>query len=249
MARVLVVDSHAKERQKAAGALKTYGYITHEIATLAAALTTLKNTKTDAVVVDAKLENNGAWALLIALSAYTEKPVVVFYARRHSTVDAERCLSEGAADYVGRKDSFGELHARLTLRLSNSGALKSYTTGTPHLNFGNLELNPREQSVRVNGRQADLTEYEYLLLEYLMKNKDSCIPKEKLLKRVWNEDGEANKVKYVVRRLRENLFLAGSDVTIANRRNRGYWLEPCQPLGPVTIQQISLLPADTGEET
>ena len=89
-----------------------------------------------------------------------------------------------------------------------------------------LCLNPETYQVTKNGAPVDLTQKEYDLLSYLIRERGKVFSREDLMQRVWNYDyyGDMRTVDVTVRRLREKIEDdPGKPQYILTRRGVGYY--------------------------
>ena len=89
-----------------------------------------------------------------------------------------------------------------------------------------LALNQQTYQVTKNGVPVDLTQKEYDLLSYLIRERGKVFSREDLMQRVWNYEyyGDMRTVDVTVRRLREKIEDdPGKPRYILTRRGVGYY--------------------------
>jgi two-component system, OmpR family, response regulator len=180
------------------------------------ALELAKTGRYELVVLDLLLPHlNGISVLRDLLESRPDQRVLVLSAL--SDVETKvRCLEFGASDYLSKPFSLAELIARVRARLRQPSA------GPRHrvLRGGALTLDLTRRIVEAEGNHIALSEREFLLLEYLMRQDGEVCSREHLLSEVWGYsfDPGSNLVDVCVGRLRSKL---GGDV-IETVRNVGY---------------------------
>src|ERR671925_52042 len=109
------------------------------------------------------------------------------------------------------------------LMLTARDALESRVAG---LEVGALMLNPDTHEVSRGDRQIDLTQREFELLEYLMRNERLVISRQKLLDEVWGYDpfSITNTIEVFVSNLRRKLEAGGEPRLLHTVRGAGYVL-------------------------
>ena len=112
-------------------------------------------------------------------------------------------LEGGADDYMAKPFRFGELLARIRLRMQSSAAGQ----GTAELSHRGLDLDVRTRRARIDGREVDLSGREFALAEELIRHAGQVLSREQLLSRVWGYDFDpgSNVVDVYVRYLRNKL--------------------------------------------
>ena len=153
-------------------------------------------------------------------------PIIMLTAREEET-DKVFGLEAGADDYMTKPFSMRELLARVkaNIRRRSLDLDARISVGT-YLEAGTLRIEPSTFSVTVGGRPIDLTQKEYDLLLYLMKEKGKVFTREDLMQKVWNYDyfGDMRTVDVTVRRLREKIEDdSGKPVYILTKRGVGYY--------------------------
>jgi DNA-binding response OmpR family regulator len=143
-------------------------------------------------------------------------PVILLTARDEEA-DRVAGLELGADDYVIKPFSPRELTARVkaVLRRAGSGAADD------RLALGPLSIDRSGREVRMHGREVELTQREFDLLEYLVRHAGQVVSRDTLLESVWGflAPGETRTVEVHVAQLRKKL---GDPELIRTVRGVGY---------------------------
>ncbi len=130
-------------------------------------------------------------------------------------------LDVGADDYLVKPFERQELLARLRALLR-----RRPPRGSASFVVGDLSLNPDTHEVRRAEREIELTQREFELLEYLMRNERLVISRQKLLDEVWGYDpfSITNTIEVFVSNLRRKLEAGGEPRLLHTVRGAGYVL-------------------------
>jgi two-component system alkaline phosphatase synthesis response regulator PhoP len=144
-------------------------------------------------------------------------PVIMLTARDEEP-DRVAGLEVGADDYVSKPFSPRELIARVkaVLRRSVAQALPADVSS-----LGPVTLLRAAREVQVDGREVELTQREFDLLEYLVRHAGQVVSRDQLLESVWGflSPGETRTVEVHVAQLRKKL---GHPELIRTVRGLGY---------------------------
>ncbi len=90
-------------------------------------------------------------------------------------------LNSGADDFLTKPFSFEELKARIRALLRRPRRLESEV-----IELGDLKLCVREHRVCRGGEDVYLTRKEFMLLEFLLRNKGAVVSRAQIMEHVWD---------------------------------------------------------------
>ena len=148
-------------------------------------------------------------------------PILILTARA-DTDDRVEGLDSGADDYLVKPFERQELLARMRALMR-----RRPPRGSAALVVGDLRLNPDTREVARGERQIELTNREFELLEYLMRNERLVVSRERLLEEVWGYDPMAmtNTIDVFISNLRRKLEEGGEARVLHTKRGAGYVVE------------------------
>ncbi|HSD80897.1 MAG TPA: response regulator transcription factor [Solirubrobacteraceae bacterium] len=218
--RVLVVEDDEEIAQVLQRSLRLEGYEVRLAADGPAALQTAAAFNPDLVVLDLGLPGLDGIDVARALRREDDVPILILTARDALDSRVEG-LDAGADDYLIKPFERQELLARLRALLR-----RRPPRGSASLVVGDLALNPDTHEVRRGERDVELTQREFELLEYLMRNERIVVPRQRLLEEVWGYDPFAttNTIEVFVSNVRRKLEAEGEPRLLHTIRGAGYVL-------------------------
>ena len=196
MVKVLVVEDEASIREMIALNLRLAGMEAVEADSAEAALPLLEQKPgCDAAILDVMLPGMNGFSLCETIRRTDQKIGIII-------------LSIGADDYMTKPFSVSELLARveaLCRRVGRSGGGSAADENAPTtLVSGEFVLDENRRVLLKAGRQIELTQVEFQIMELFFHNPGIALVREKILKGVWGENyfGDVKIVDVNIRRLR-----------------------------------------------
>jgi DNA-binding response OmpR family regulator len=219
-ARVLIVEDDDDIAQVLQRSLRLEGYETRIAGDGEAALGAAADFVPDLVVLDLGLPKLDGMDVARRLRAADDVPILMLTAR-DALESRVAGLDAGADDYLVKPFERQELLARLRALLR-----RRPPRGSASLVVADLALNPDTHEVRRGERTVELTQREFELLEYLMRNERIVVPRQRLLEDVWGYDPFAttNTIEVFVSNLRRKLEGGGEPRLLHTIRGAGYVL-------------------------
>ena len=218
--RVLVVEDDAEIADVLRRFLRQEG---HEVRTAVdgeEALPAASEFVPDLVILDLGLPGLDGVEVCRQLRAGGDVPILILTARTELD-DRVEGLDSGADDYLVKPFERQELLARIRALLR-----RRPPRGSASLTVGDLMLNPDTREVIRGDRRIELTNREFELLEYLMRNERLVISRERLLEEVWGYDPMAmtNTIDVFISNLRRKLEAGDEPRILHTKRGAGYVL-------------------------
>ena len=172
----------------------------------------------DLVILDLGLPGLDGVEVCRRLRDESDVPILILTARS-DLGDRVEGLDSGADDYLVKPFERQELLARMRALMR-----RRPPRGSAALVVGDLLLNPDTREVSRGDRQIELTNREFELLEYLMRNERLVVSRERLLEEVWDYDPMAmtNTIDVFISNLRRKLEAGGEPRLLHTKRGAGY---------------------------
>jgi DNA-binding response OmpR family regulator len=176
--------------------------------------------KYDLILLDIMLPKlNGYKVCRQVRSAGITTPILMLTAKS-GEYDLEEGLDTGANDYLKKPFSSIELKARIRALLRNNNFENNEVTSN------DLTVNLDARKVTINDKNLEVSDKEFELLFYLIKNKNIVVSKTEILEDVWEnyfpQEEEHNLVEVYIGYLRKKLKPHNLDQKISTVRGYGY---------------------------
>ena len=204
--KVLVVDDEERMRKLISDFLKIKGYETVEAGDGEEAIDVFFADKEIALIIlDVMMPKMDGWEVLKTVREHSKVPVIMLTARTEET-DELKGFEYGADEYISKPFSPKMLVARVEAILRRSGVNQDEV-----IRVGGIEVDKSAHSVKIDGKEIELSFKEYELLLYFIENKGIALSREKILNNVWNYDyfGDARTIDTHVKKLRAKMGTKG----------------------------------------
>lgn len=222
---VLVIEDDAAIRTLVRVALEKNGGTVQQAQTASEGEELAFNKEFDAIILDLGLPDGDGFDICRTMrDKEITTPILILSAEKETDVKV-KCLKVGADDYLTKPFNTEELIARLEAitRRTQDGREDQV------LECGELKVDMLERDFEVNGKQVDLTNNEFNLLVYLLKNKNKIINQEEIAENVWDIhfDTQTNYINVYISYLRKKIRQHAENDYIETVRKKGFVLR-CQ---------------------
>ena len=176
----------------------------------------------DLLIVDRMLPGLEGTEIVKKLRENGKNMPILFLTALSTTEDKTLGLDVGADDYLTKPFAIDELLARVRALLRRPPIQQPDI-----LKIDDLEIDKQQQTVTRAGKNIDLTNKEYALLEYLMQHPNQILSKETLIDHVWDFDADIlpNNVEAYIKNLRQKIDKPFKKQLIKTVRGFGYRIE------------------------
>jgi two-component system KDP operon response regulator KdpE len=202
---ILIVDDDGSTRRALRLTLSGMGFTVVEAARGEEALSLVRVSWFDAVLLDVDMPGMGGVEACRCIRHAIARLPILMLTVMDSEDDKVLALDAGADDYITKPFQLRELTARLRSAVRRRGTKDINQDAT--IRHGQLQLDPVRYRVLKNGRPIHLTPKEFEVLHYLMMHAGEPVPHARLLKSVWGLE-YGNELEYLrtfVRQLRKKI--------------------------------------------
>jgi two-component system response regulator ArlR len=173
--------------------------------------------KFDLVLLDWMLPKMTGVEVCKAIRLQNTKVPIIFLTAKDTVQETVEGLKSGANDYIKKPFSFDELVERIKVQLRDQPESEILTLGP-------VEINMQKHQVTVNKKEVSLTQKEFDLLHYLVKNKGTVCSRTQIIQDVWDIHFEYDTgvIDVFMNAIRKKLNLKVDEDYIKTIRGVGY---------------------------
>lgn len=201
MIKILVADDEENIRKVIKEYADFEGYNITEAENGEEVLKRLEESTYDLIILDVMMPKLDGFSTAKEIRKTYKTPIIMLSARSEE-YDKLFGFEVGIDDYVTKPFSPRELMARVKANLKRAEEVKEET-----IVIGGLKIDTLGYNVYIDNELIQMTPKEYVLLLYLVKNKNVVLSREQILNKVWDMDyfGEDRTIDTHIKTLRAHL--------------------------------------------
>jgi len=220
--RILIVEDEAKIAHSLQKGLRQESYAVDVALTGSEGLSLAMSEPYDLLVLDIMLPDIDGLEITQQVRKHTPQTPILMLTAKAQLDDIVKGLRHGADDYLTKPFAFEELLARVHALLRRpAGFLPNL------LSIDNLTLDTNTFEIKRGDNTIQLSQKEFALLEYLMRNPNKILTKDQIIAHVWDYEADVlpNTVEVYIGYLRNKIdkpFKKNSKALIQTVRGFGY---------------------------
>lgn len=217
--RALLIEDEVQLQQQIAAQLQQENFVVDVTGNGREGLFFATEYPLDLAIIDIGLPEMSGIDIIKQLRKQGSKLPILVLTARGRWQDKVEGLEAGADDYLVKPFHMEELLARINALLRRAS-----NSASEQIIYGPISITPDSQQAFLNNEVLELTEFEYKILEYLMRRHNKVISKSELSDYLYphNEDRDSNVLEVIMGRLRKKLDPDGMLKPIDTIRGRGY---------------------------
>lgn len=219
--RILLVEDERSLAKEIHDFLQSEHHVLDEVRTKKAASENLAVNSYDFVLLDLGLPDGDGLDLLKEVTRYQENASVIILTARTEVGDKLLGFESGADDYLSKPFSLLELKARMQAILRRKSGWKKDV-----IQLSGFEIHLNEPLISFEGQEVKLTKKEYILLQFMLINKNRVLNRFQLAEHLWgdhlDDDYQSNYIDVHVKNIRKKLGAFGPVDWLETVRGLGY---------------------------
>jgi DNA-binding response OmpR family regulator len=215
--KILLIEDEPKLNDHIRKGLEGQGYTVDSAVNGSEGLELASAGTYELIILDLMLPGQSGFEVLDNLKRFEIKSPVIIISALNSSDRVIEGLDKGAVDYIKKPFDFGEFLARVRAVTRKQDA-RQYT----RLKLDSLEMDLIARKVFLEGREVQLTNREFSLLELLLSNCNRILSKTQITEKVWEVsfDMGSNVIEVHLSQLRKKL----NDQIIKTKVGMGYYI-------------------------
>ncbi|HBG5344754.1 TPA: response regulator transcription factor [Clostridioides difficile] len=221
MFKIMVIEDDVSFKNIIAECLSKWGHDVYQIENLENIIEEFRNYKPQLVLLDINLPFYDGFHWCNEIRKISKVPII-FISSRNSNMDVIMGVNLGADDYIQKPFSIDVLVAKVNALLRRTYNFVENNSNQIIHNGVTLDLSTA--TINYEDNSIELTKNEIKILHELMKYKGQIVSRNKLMKKLWDNDWfvDYNTLTVNVNRIRSKLNEIGLEDFIETKRGLGY---------------------------
>lgn len=221
MFRIMIVEDDIALKKQIYEGLTRWGHEVYKIENLENIIEEFNSFKPQLLLLDINLPFYDGFHWCNEIRKFSQIPII-FISSRSSNMDVIMGVNLGADDYIQKPFSIDVLVAKVNALLRRSYNFADSNSDKIIHNGVTLDLSTA--IITYNNKSIELTKNEIKILHELMKHKSQIVSRDKLMKKLWDNDWfvDDNTLTVNVNRIRNKLKDIGLENFIDTKRGLGY---------------------------
>lgn len=221
MTRLLLVEDEPILARSLVMGLREEHYVVDHASDGEEALWHAQSGHHDVMILDLRIPKIDGWEVCRRIRADGSRIPILMLTACDTREDVVIGLDVGADDYLAKPFDFSELLARLRAMLRRTSM-----SHKERLSLADLEMDVGGHRVWRSGQEVCLSNLEFRVLEFLLRNNGAVQSKAKITASVWDDElgPESNVLEVIISNLRRKLDRDSAQQLLHTRRGAGYFL-------------------------
>lgn len=180
----------------------------------------------DMLIIDIMMPEMDGYSLCSLIRQKSSVPIIIVSAKDTET-DEIAGLTLGSDDYLTKPFSPMELIARIKSIFRRIEFDKERNVSNKVINIADISINPDKKEAKFKNKDIGFTKMEFLLLQYLVVNKNRAVGRGELLDKIWGFENEVETraTDDMIKRIRKKILDVGSTLKIETVWGFGFKIE------------------------
>lgn len=158
----------------------------------------------DIVLLDIMMPGTDGISICKEIRKRSSTVGIIMLSAKSQEMDKVSALMYGADDYITKPFGPSELIARVDALHRRVNMTAAVVEDPSEIQSGPFTLNDHSRTLKKNGQNIDLTQVEFQIMEFFLKNPNVALERNAILTQVWGENyfGDVKIVDVNIRRLR-----------------------------------------------
>lgn len=221
MFKIMVVEDDKTIKNIILENIARWGFIPVDIGDYGEVFNTFVKEEPHLVLLDINLPSYDGFYWCNKIRTVSKVPIV-FISSRNSSMDIVMAMNMGGDDFVQKPFSMEVLMAKINALLRRT---YDYTNVESSIvEHKGVVLNLKDNNLIYNDKKVELTKNEFKILYKLMKNNGNIVSREKIMRKLWEDESfvDDNTLTVNINRLRKKLSDIGLENFIETKKGQGY---------------------------